>query len=99
MARSGNKYDSAWSAKLVLLLVLVAVILIGYSTAIQAVEKDPKESGEIFLFDPFTLTGFSTYLTSGEEGGGPTNPRALIMIPYRGWKRSPVKPPWPPAPE
>ena len=96
MVRNGKKYVGALPAKkLILLLVLVAVILLGYSTAIQAAEKDPKESGEISLFDPFTLTGFSTYLTSGEEGE-PWNPRALMMIPYRGPKRSPIKPPWPP---
>lgn len=101
MARTGNKYDSVWSAKLVLLLVLVAVILLGYSTAAQAVDKDTKRSNEIednTFLDPFALTliSFSTVSTLGEEDGGPWNPRALVMIPYRGWKRSPVKPPWPP---
>ena len=94
MVRTGKKYVSVLPAKkLILLLVLVAVILLGYSTAIQAAEKDPEESGEISLFDPFMLTSI---LTSDEEGVGPTNPRALMMIPYRGWKRSPHKPPWPP---
>jgi len=97
MVRNGKKYVGVLPAKkLILLLVITAVILLGYSTAIQAAETDPKESGKISLFDPFTLTGFSTYLTSGEKGGGPWNPRALLMIPYRGWKRSPHEPPWPP---
>jgi len=96
MVRTRKKYVSALPVKLILLLVVTAVILLGYSTVLQAAEKDPKESGEITLFDPFMLTSISTNLTSGEEGGGPTNPRALMMIPYRGWKRSPHKPPWPP---
>ncbi len=102
MAKSGNKYDSVWSAKLVLLLVLAAVLLLSYSTAAQAADKDAKGSDKMknyTLLDPFTLTliTYSTDLisTSSSEKG-PWNPRALVMIPYRGWKRSPYKPPWPP---
>lgn len=96
MVRTGKKYVGALPAKLILLLVLVAVILLGYSTAIQAADNDDT------FFDPFTLTGFSIYLTSDSDEEGPNpnaNPRAHIMVPYRGWKRSPHKPPWPPDKE
>jgi len=95
MVRTGKKYVGALPAKLILLLVLAAVILLGYSTAIQAADNDT-------FFDPFTLTGFSIYLTSDSDEEGPNpnaNPRAHIMVPYRGWKRSPHKPPWPPDKE
>ncbi len=93
MVRTGKKYVGVLPVKLILLLVVTAVILLGYSTVLQAAETDPKESGEITVFDPFMLTSI---FTSSEEGGGPWNPRALLMIPYRGPKRSPIKPPWPP---
>lgn len=101
MARSGNKYDSVCSAKLVLLLVLAAVLLLGYSTAaVQSAEKDPKRSNEIkdnTFLDPFALTLISSYISASSDGPNPhANERAHIMVPYRGWKRSPVKPPWPP---
>lgn len=100
MVRTGKKYVGALPAKLILLFVFVAVILLGYSMAIQAADKDAKGLDKIkknTFFDPFTLTGFSTYLTSSSsDEKGPWNPRALMMIPYRGPKRSPIKPPWPP---
>ena len=96
MVRTRNKYVIALPAKFILLLVLTAVILLGYSTVLQAAEKNTSELGEIDVFDPFMLASVSTNLTSDEEGGGPWNPRALVMIPYRGPKRSPIKPPWPP---
>jgi len=102
MVRTGKKYMGALPAKLILLLVLAAVMLLGYSTAIQAATEDAKGSDKIeknTFLDPFTLTGFSTYLTSDSDEKGPNphaNPRAHIMVPYRGWKRSPYKPSWPP---
>ena len=102
MVRTGKKYVGALPAKLILLLVLAAVILLGYSTAIQAANDNARGSDMIkkdAFLDPFTLTGFSTYLTSDSDEKGPNpnaNPRAHIMVPYRGWKRSPHKPPWPP---
>lgn len=98
MVRTRKKYVNVLPVKLILLLALTAVILLGYSTVLQAAEKDTKELGEITVFDPFMLTSISTNSTLGEDesGGGPWNPRALMMIPYRGPKRSPIKPPWPP---
>lgn len=95
MVRTGKKYVTALPGKLILLLLLTAVILLGYSTVLQAAEKNTSELGEIEVFDPFMLTGVSDSLASS-EGDGPWNPRALMMIPYRGPKRSPIKPPWPP---
>ena len=91
MVRTGKKYVTALPAKLIFLLVVTAVILLGYSTVLQAAEKNTSELGEIDVFDPFMLTSISTL----GETGGPWNPRALMMIPYRGPKRSPIKPPWP----
>jgi len=99
MVRTGKKYVGVLPAKLILLLVLIAVIfLLGYTTAAQAADKDAKGLDKIknnTFLDPFTLTIYSIEMTSSSSGG-PWNPRALLMIPYRGWKRSPVKPPWPP---
>ena len=100
MVRTGKKYVGALPAKLILLLVLAAVILLGYSTAIQAADKDAKGLDKIknnTFLNPFTLTSisYSTDMTYSSSGKGPWNPRALLMIPYRGPKRSPVKPPWP----
>ncbi len=100
MARTGKKYSSVWSAKLVLLLVLAAVLLLGYSTAAQAVDKDTKRSNETkdnTFLDPFALILISSDISASGDGPNPhANDRAKIMVPYRGWKRSPVKPPWPP---
>jgi len=98
MIRTGKKYVGVLPAKLILLLVLIAVIfLLGYTTAAQAADKDTKGLDKIkknTFLDPFTLTIYSIETSSYE--GEPWNPRAILMIPYRGWKRSPVKPPWPP---
>ena len=93
MVRTGNKYVSALPAKLILLLVVTAVILLGYSTVLQAAEMNTSELGEIDVFDPFMLTVVANSIPGVE--GEPWNPRALMMIPYRGPKRSPIKPPWP----
>lgn len=95
MVRTGKKYVSALPVKLILLLVVTAVILLGYSTVLQAAEKNTSELGEVDVFDPFMLTSVLTNSIPGVEGE-PWNPRALMMIPYRGPKRSPIKPPWPP---
>ena len=100
MIRTGNKYDSVWSARFILLLVLAAVLLLGYSTAAQAVDKDTKRSNEIkdnTFLDPFALILISSEISVSSGGPNPhANERAKIMVPWRGWKRSPVKPPWPP---
>lgn len=93
MVRTGKKYVTALPAKLIFLLVVTAVILLGYSTVLQAAEKNTSVLGEIDVFDPFMLTVVANSIPGVE--GEPWNPRALMMIPYRGPKRSPIKPPWP----
>jgi hypothetical protein len=99
MVKTGKKYVSVLPAKLILLLVLIAVFLLGYTTAAQAADEDAKGLDKIknnTFLDPFTLTSisYSTDMTYSSSRKGPWNPRALLMIPYRGPKRSPVKPPW-----
>jgi len=101
MVRTGKKYVGVLPAKLILLLVLIAVVfLLGYTTAAQAADKDAqgldKFKNNTFL-DPFTLTLISYFdMTSSSSEGDPLNPRALMMMPHRRCKRSPHKPPWPP---
>lgn len=86
------KKTDSWSIKLILLFTIAVVLLLGYSTAVQAADSSEKNEDTAFL-DPFTLTSMDILL-----GGGPNehaNERAKVMVPYRGQKRSPVKPPWP----
>ncbi len=84
------KKKDNWSVKLVLLFVVAVVLLLGYSTAAQAAE-----SLETNSLDPFTLTLSSTSSLSSDGPNDHASDRAKIMVPYRGPKRSPVKPPWP----
>lgn len=95
MIRTRKKYMFALPVKFILPFVLTLLILLGYSTVLQAAEKNTNELGKIDVFDPFMLTSVLTNSIPGTEGE-PWNPRALMMIPYRGPKRSPIKPPWPP---
>lgn len=90
------------SSKVILSFAIAAVSLLGYATAAQGADSlEGNEGGAIVILDPFTLTLSSTTLSSttslaSKEGPNDhANDRAKIMVPYRGPKRSPIKPPWP----